>query len=100
LTTAIHNPRRCVWCGVVVITLVVTDIGMSVIDGYELFRELKKLKPELPIIVSSGFGNTEVTARISRDDIAGLVSKFYNFEQMLEVLKRVVDSLSISMQAG
>jgi PAS domain S-box-containing protein len=72
------------------ITLVVTDMGMPVMDGYELFSKLKNLDPELPIIVSSGFGDSVVTTRIAREDIAGLVSKPYNFDQLREVLKGVV----------
>jgi CheY-like chemotaxis protein len=72
------------------ITLVVTDMGMPVMDGYALFRELKKLKPELPIIISSGFGAVDVTSRISCDDIAGLVGKPYSFDNLREVLKSVV----------
>jgi CheY-like chemotaxis protein len=71
------------------ITLVLTDIGMPVMDGYELFRELKKLKPELPIIVSSGYGDTAVASRIAGGDVAGFLGKPYNFEQMQELLKRV-----------
>ncbi len=73
------------------ITLVVTDIGMPVMDGYELFRELKILKPDLPIIVSSGFGDTEVTSLIPREQIAGLVNKPYNLSQLRNVLKSSVE---------
>ena len=73
------------------ITLVVTDMGMPVMDGYALFRELKKLKPELPIIISSGFGTVDVTSRIASNDIAGLVGKPYSFDTLREVLKSVVE---------
>ena len=72
------------------ITLVVTDMGMPVMDGGQLFNELKKLNPELPIIVSSGYGDVEVIARIGSDNIAGLISKPYNPDQLREVLKSVV----------
>ena len=71
------------------ITLVFTDLGMPIMDGYELFRELKKFNPELPIIISSGFGDVEVSSRIANEDIAGLISKPYNAGQLREVLKRV-----------
>lgn len=73
------------------ISLVVTDVGMPVMDGYALFRELKALNPELPIIVSSGFGDTVVTSKISGGAAAGLISKPYSFDQLREVLKRVVE---------
>jgi len=74
-----------------IINLVVTDMGLPVMDGYQLFHELKTLCPELPIIISSGFGDTVVTSRISREDIAGLVSKPYNFDQMRAVLKNIAE---------
>jgi CheY-like chemotaxis protein len=73
------------------VTLVMTDMGMPVMDGYELCNELKKLSPELPIIVSSGYGDTEVRSRIGSDNIAGLISKPYNPDKLREVLKRVVE---------
>ena len=71
------------------ISLVVTDIGMPVMDGYALFRELKKLNPDLPIIISSGFGDADVTSRIPSEEVAGMISKPYNFEQLRDVLKDV-----------
>jgi len=73
------------------ITLVVTDMGMPIMDGYELFNELKKLKPELPIIISSGYGDAEVSSRIDMDKIAGLISKPYGSDQLREVLKKALE---------
>ncbi len=73
------------------ISLVLTDMGMPVMDGYQLFRELKTLRPDLPIIISSGFGDTVVATRIASEDIAGLISKPYSFEQLREVLKMVME---------
>ena len=76
------------------ITLVVTDIGMPVMDGYALIGELKKLCATLPIIITSGFGAKDITTRISPEHIAGMVSKPYNIDQLREVLKKVVDGIS------
>ncbi len=73
------------------ITLVITDIGMPVMDGFELFRELKKLAPKLPIIISSGFGDVDVTSRIAEGDVAGFLNKPYSFDELRKVLKSVVD---------
>jgi PAS domain S-box-containing protein len=74
------------------IMLVVTDIGMPVMDGYELFEKLKKLNQELPIIIFSGYGDGEVKARIRSDNIAGIISKPCNADKLLEVLKSVVEA--------
>ena len=76
------------------ITLVVTDIGMPVMDGYELFRKLKTIDPKLPIIISSGFGNTDIKSNLPIEEIAGLVSKPYNFDRLRVVLQGVVEGAS------
>ncbi len=73
------------------IGLVITDMGMPVMNGYEMFRELKSIRADLPIIVSSGFGDADVTSRIALEDIAGLIGKPYSYDQLREVLKSVVD---------
>lgn len=76
------------------ITLVMTDLSMPVMDGYELFSALKLLNPKVPIIVSSGFGETLVTSRIAREDIAGFASKPYSFAQLREIVKSVVEHMA------
>jgi PAS domain S-box-containing protein len=73
------------------ITLVVTDIGMPVMDGYDLFNKLKVLAPDLPIIISSGFGETIVSSRIATGAAAGYLNKPYSLDQLCEVLKVVVE---------
>jgi PAS domain S-box-containing protein len=77
------------------ITLVMTDMGMPVMDGYELFSELKKLKPELPILISSGFGDVEITSKIARDEITGLISKPYRFDLLQETVKSVMEGAQL-----
>lgn len=72
------------------ITLVVTDVGMPVMDGYELIRTLKKNNPALPIIVTSGFGDTDITSRIAAEDVSGFINKPYKPEQLRELLMNVV----------
>jgi len=73
------------------IVMVVTDMGMPVMDGHDFFLALKKINPKLPIIISSGFGDADVTSKIGREDIAGLISKPYSLNQFSDVLKSVLD---------
>ncbi len=78
------------------ISLVLTDIGMPIMDGYALFNALKQLKPTLPIIISSGFGDADVTSRIDHGDIAGLISKPYTPVELSNVLKSVLEGAESS----
>lgn len=73
------------------ITLVVTDMGMPIMNGYELFRGLKKLNPNLPIVISSGFGEVAISSHIAPEDIAGIISKPYTFDLLRDVLKKAVE---------
>ena len=76
------------------ITMVVMDIGMPVMDGYELFHELKKLTSDLPIIISSGFSETVITSRIPRSNIAALISKPFDFNQLQDEMKNVLEKIT------
>ncbi len=71
------------------ITLVLTDIGMPVMDGYALIRELKQRTPRLRIIVASGFGEAAIYSRIDRKEIAGMLRKPYTCDQLKEVMMSV-----------
>lgn len=73
------------------IVMVVTDMGMPVMDGHDFFMALKKINPKLPVIISSGFGDADVNSKLGREDIAGLISKPYSLDQFRDVLKGVLD---------
>ncbi|WP_020677239.1 GAF domain-containing protein [Geopsychrobacter electrodiphilus] len=77
------------------ITLVVTDIGMPIMDGYELFNKLKERAPDLSIIICSGFGEMVATSRI-KGTAAGFLNKPYSFDELRDVLRSAVESSTSS----
>lgn len=81
------------------IKLVITDIGMPFMDGYELIPRLKSLNPALPIVVSSGFSEQTITSRISRDELAGFICKPYNIDNVINVLMSLRGDLLTSCQS-
>jgi len=64
---------------------------MPVMNGYELFYKLKQLNPQLPIVISSGFGEGDIATKIPHEQIAGLINKPYNFEHLSDVLRKVME---------
>jgi PAS domain S-box-containing protein len=74
------------------VRLVVTDLGMPVMDGYALVHELKKIAPKLPIIISSGFGDANILSKFAYEDIAGVISKPYSPDRLRETLKSILES--------
>ena len=69
--------------------LILMDLKMHGIDGYEATREIKKLNPELPIIAQTAYALTGdetkaleagcdayVTKPIKKDDFLALISRY------------------------
>ncbi|MDD2366949.1 MAG: hypothetical protein PHN84_12360 [Desulfuromonadaceae bacterium] len=60
-------------------------------DGYAPVAALRELNPKLPIIISSGFGDADVTSKIGGDNITGLISKPYDGNRLRGVLKQALE---------
>ncbi len=48
------------------VDVVITDVGMPEMDGYELARQLEQVRPDLPIIYMTGYGDVEVAGPFLR----------------------------------
>ncbi|MFQ5518576.1 MAG: response regulator [Mariprofundus sp.] len=59
------------------IRVVLLDMSMPKMDGETTFRELRKLNPEVRVILSSGYTEQEATQRFSGKGLAGFVQKPY-----------------------
>ncbi len=73
------------------VVLVFTDIGMPVMDGYELLTELRAMDSSLPIIISSGFGASEIHSRIGVDERVVLINKPFRTDHLRTILKQALD---------
>ena len=74
------------------IDLVLLDFSMPRRNGYELFIEIKKIDPEMPMIMASGLGMIpEVQALVSAGSIQ-FMSKPYHEVQLIEAIERALSS--------
>ena len=55
--------------------LIILDLTMAGMDGYETFRQLREIKPLLRVILISGFTETEATRSFAAGDLAGFLAK-------------------------
>ena len=69
------------------IDAVILDLAMPVMNGDEALALLKAVRPELPVIVSSGHDEAEAMRRFPGKDVAAFVQKPYTVEKLLEILK-------------
>ncbi|MCM0082627.1 PAS domain S-box protein [Geomonas sp. Red32] len=66
------------------ISFVILDLTMPHMDGEQCYRELRALNPDVKVIMSSGFGELEVTQKFVGKGLAGFVQKPYKFAALLD----------------
>jgi CheY-like chemotaxis protein len=69
------------------IALVVLDLSMPVMSGEECLRQLKKIKADVPVLLSSGFGETEAARRFQSAGVASYLQKPYTAQHLAELVK-------------
>ncbi|MBT0663471.1 PAS domain S-box protein [Geobacter pelophilus] len=71
------------------ISLVIIDLMMPHLDGEQTFTELRKLRPDLKVIMSSGYNEQEVTQRFLGKGISGFIQKPYRLSDLETVIKKI-----------
>jgi two-component system cell cycle sensor histidine kinase/response regulator CckA len=72
------------------IHLVISDIVMPLMDGKELIKNLRAIKPDIRIIVVSGFSDEAVNKDILKID--DFLKKPFEINQLLSKVRRVIDA--------
>jgi two-component system cell cycle sensor histidine kinase/response regulator CckA len=71
------------------ISLVLLDVSMPGLGGKETFRLLKKENPDVRVVLSSGFSETEVTEELQGLGLTGFIPKPYRLDRLVQVLRSV-----------
>ena len=69
--------------------LVFTDLAMPEMDGWETAREIRKQRPELPVVLVTGYGATAQPPKGENDLVAGIIGKPFDFDQVTGTIARV-----------
>jgi CheY-like chemotaxis protein len=69
---------------------VISDISMPGLSGIELVRELLALRPELPVVMTSGFIRPEDTVAAEHLGVAALIPKPNTVEDFAQILHEVI----------
>jgi two-component system, cell cycle sensor histidine kinase and response regulator CckA len=73
------------------ISLVILDLVMPSMGGQECLKELRKIDPEVKILIASGYaGDTELPESLTADSV-GFVSKPFRIRELLRQVRRALD---------
>ncbi len=70
------------------IALVLLDLSMPGLGGEETFRQLRVLYPQVRILLSSGYDESEVVARFTDQGLVGFVQKPYTAAILTDAIRR------------
>lgn len=71
--------------------LVLCDIKMPKMDGVEVLEAIKKLKPEIPVVMISGHGDLETAVNTMRLGAFDYISKPPDLNRLLNTVRNALD---------
>ena len=73
------------------IALTLLDIAMPVLGGEEVFRELRRLRPDARILLMSGFDAEEAASDLVRESGASFIQKPFTMGELVEAVQVALD---------
>ncbi len=70
--------------------LVITDFNMPGMSGLEVAQTIRDARPDLPVIVVSGYITDELRAQAAEAGVRELISKPQELEELRDVVYRLV----------
>jgi DNA-binding NtrC family response regulator len=80
------------------ITIVLTDLKMPNKSGLEVLREVQKINPEIQVIIMTAFGTIPSAVQAIKDGAYDYLTKPFNKEELLRVISRAADKVSLMLE--
>ncbi len=82
------------------IDLLVTDLKLPEVDGFQLMASVSKTHPHLPVIVMTAFGTPEIETRLSQMSGIHYLEKPLDFDELTQTIESALSSESNSFIRG
>jgi signal transduction histidine kinase/CheY-like chemotaxis protein len=74
------------------VDLLLSDIRMPRMDGFELIKRAKQLQPDLPVLLMTGYGSIDTAIQALHRGVDGLILKpFASAAELTEAVYRILD---------
>ncbi len=74
------------------IVCVLLDLTMPHLDGEQAFREMRRIRPDVKVILSSGYNEQDATQRFTGKGLAGFIEKPYQSATLTAKLRDALQS--------
>ncbi|MCX6121581.1 MAG: response regulator [Ignavibacteriales bacterium] len=75
------------------IGVVLSDIGLPRLGGWDAFLKMKKINPKLKGILASGFFNLDVRTEIIKSGAMDFIQKPYNAVIIIKMVREALDEM-------
>jgi PAS domain S-box-containing protein len=83
---------------------VLLDLTMPILGGEQCFRELRRIRKDVVVVLSSGYNEQELIARFAGKGFAGFIQKPYRLEylntKLQEALKKALSTAENGLSRG
>ena len=75
------------------IGLIILDFTMPIMDGAEVFSELRMINPQVPVVLSSGFTEQDKLKWMLSKGLRGFIPKPYSQQKLLSQIRSTLDAM-------
>ncbi len=75
------------------ISAVLLDMTMPVMNGEEAFARMKAIKPDVKVVLSSGYNEVEAVRHFTGKGLAGFIQKPYSTQTLIERIRSVLEDV-------
>jgi len=80
--------------------LLITDLRMTDIDGVELTRRIKKLSPELPVVLMTAFAGVETAVSAMKAGAEDYIVKPFPLDEMAILVSKIDEARRLREEVG
>lgn len=68
----------------------VLDLTMSSVDGVEVYGEIRKQRPGMPVLLMSGFNEQDAIDQFTKANIGGFLQKPFGIEELRAMIRQLL----------
>src|SRR6202044_3673128 len=70
------------------VALVISDVQMPGPNGYQLLSSVKRLRPDLPVVLMTAYGNVAQAVAAMREGATDYILKPFDAQALIEMARR------------
>jgi PAS domain S-box-containing protein len=82
------------------IGVIILDVTLPEMSGLDVFDQLRRIKPNVNIVLSTAFSREDVNAEFGKRDIQGFIRKPYQIDELDRVLLQIFGKRALTAGGG